>query len=49
MALVAEKGEDAENLDWLNTFGELRTYFSMLTGAEEDIFDKDFMLSDWVQ
>lgn len=49
LALVAEKGEDAENLDWLDTFGELRTYFSMLTGAEEDVFDKNFISSDWVQ
>ena len=49
LALVAEKGEGAARLDWLDTVSELRTYFSMLTGAEESIFDEDFLLSDSVQ
>ena len=49
LALVAEKGESAKDLDWLDTFGELRTYFSMLTGAEASVFDETFLLSDSVQ
>lgn len=49
LALVAKKGEDAKDLDWLDTVSELRTYFSMLTGAEESVFDETFLLSDSVQ
>lgn len=49
LALVAEKGEDAAKLDWLDTVGELQKYFSMLTRAEESIFDEAFLLSDSVQ
>ena len=49
LALVAKKGEDAKDLDWLDTVGELQKYFSMLTGAEESVFDEAFLLSDSVQ
>ena len=49
LALVAEKGESAKDLDWLDTVGELQKYFSMLTGAEASVFDEAFLLSDSVQ
>ena len=55
LATVKEKmdsgieGLELNDSNWLDTAGELKKYFSMLTGAEQSLFDETFLLSDSVQ